>query len=192
MKNYNDLAENILQLFWRIHCLDLIPRAGFLLRGVPNPESVSAHSHFLATLTLIFVREEPERYDQAKALAMALVHDLAESQLMDIPMPVANAWLGDAKDKAEEGVFNELFKAFPDYYSALHDEFQQGESNEAQLLRALDKAQMMIKVLYYEKQNRGCLEEFWQKPGNFNDMDIPLVSALFDLICKKAGKKRPV
>lgn len=191
-KGYDTFAEDILSLFWRIHSLDQVPRAGFLLRGVPNPESVSAHSHFLATLALIFVQESPEKYDLGKVLAMALVHDLSEARLMDIPMPVSNAWLGEAKEKAEQGIFNELFQSFPAYYAALHDEFLEGTTNEARLLRALDKAQMMIKVLYYEKEHRGCLDEFWEKPGNFNDMGIAPVSALFDAICRKAGKRRPV
>ena len=109
MKGDGSFADEVIQLFWRIHSLDRVPRAGFLLRGVPDPESVSAHSHFLATLALIFVREAPGRYDQGKVLAMALVHDLSEARLMDIPMPVANAWLGDAKEKVKEA--RELAKA---------------------------------------------------------------------------------
>ena len=190
-KAHDAFVEEILALFWRIHPLDQVPRAGFLLRGVPNPESVSAHSHFLATLALLFVRETPAEYDQGKVLAMALVHDLSEARLMDIPMPVSNAWLGQAKEKAEQGIFNDLFQSFPDYYTELHDEFLEGKTAEARLLRALDKAQMMIKVLCYEKEQRGCLDEFWEKPGNFNDMGIAPVSALFDAICRKAGKRRP-
>jgi putative hydrolases of HD superfamily len=184
-------AERTLQLFWRIHSLDRVPRAGFLLRGVPDPESVAAHSHFMATLALLFVKENPGQYDLGKVLAMALVHDLSEARLMDIPMPVANAWLGEAKERAERGVFNEMFNAFPDYYAALHDEFLEAQTNEARLLRALDKAQMMLKVLFYEKEHRGCLDEFWAKPGNFNDMGITAVSDLFDAICRHAGKSRP-
>ena len=191
MSDQRQFAEQIIDLFWRIHALDRVPRAGFLLRGVPDPESVAAHSHFLGTLALMFAQRHPEKYDLGKVLAMALVHDLAEARLMDIPMPVANAWLGEAKDRAEQGVFNELFASFPGYYTALHDEFLESESSEARLLRALDKAQMMLKVLGYERENRGCLDEFWEKPGNFNDMGIPEVSALFDAICRHAGKERP-
>lgn len=187
----SNFTNNVVELFWRIHSLDRVPRAGFLLRGVPDPESVSAHSHFLATLALLFVRQNPERYDLGKVLSIALIHDLSEARLMDIPMPIANAWLGDAKEKAEQGVFNELFDAFPEEYTRLHDEFLAAKTNEARLLRALDKAQMMLKVLFYEKEQRGCLEEFWQKPGNFNDMGIPEVSDLFDAICQRAGKPRP-
>lgn len=191
MKNSGAFADEVIRLFWRIHSLDRVPRAGFLLRGVPDPESVSAHSHFLATLALLFVREHPGQYDQGRVLAMALVHDLSEAQLMDIPMPVAHAWLGEAKERAEQGVFNELFQNFPDYYASLHDEFLEAGTREARLLRALDKAQMMIKVLCYEKERRGCLDEFWEKPGNFNDYGIAEVSALFDAICRRAGKTRP-
>lgn len=184
-------ADNILELFFKIHPLDRVPRAGFLLRGVPDPESVSAHSHFMALLALLYVNAYPEGYDLAKTLSMALVHDLSEAQLMDIPMPVAAAWLGEAKEKGEQGIFNKLFEKFPSTYTALHDEFLEGKTNEARLLRALDKAQMMLRVIAYEREHRGRLEEFWEKPGNFNDQGIEPVSVLFDAICTYAGRVRP-
>ena len=192
MTDSAEFADRILELFFKIHPLDRVPRAGFLLRGVPEPESVSAHSHFLALLALLYVNAYPEtKYDLAKTLSMALVHDLSEAQVMDIPMPVAAAWLGEAKEKGEQGIFNALFAKFPDAYSALHDEFLEAKTKEAQLLRALDKAQMMLRVLAYERERRGRLDEFWEKPGNFNDYGIEPVSALFDAICAYAKKKRP-
>lgn len=191
MSKHDFFAENIIELFARIHPLDRVPRAGFLLRGVPDPESVAAHSHFLALLALLVAHEEPDTYDIGKTLAMAVIHDLAEARLMDIPMPIAGQWLGDAKEKAEQGVFNGLFAAFPDIYKQLHDEFIAGESPEARLLRALDKAQMMLKVLSYERERRGGLNEFWENPGNFNALGVAPVDALFDAICRHAGKTRP-
>lgn len=191
MTSDEKFADQVLELFFKIHPLDRVPRAGFLLRGVPDPESVSAHSHFMALLTLLYINAYPDGYDLAKALSMALVHDLSEAQLMDIPMPVAAAWLGDAKEKGEQGIFNGLFSKFPDTYTKLHDEFLAGQTNEARLLRALDKAQMMLRVIAYEREHRGRLEEFWEKPGNFNDHGIEPVSVLFDAICAHAGRERP-
>lgn len=193
MTDSTAFAEQVLELFFKIHPLDRVPRAGFLLRGVPEPESVSAHSHFLALLALLYVNAYPEKdYNLARTLSIALVHDLSEAQLMDIPMPVAAAWLGEAKEKGEQGIFNALFEKFPDAYTALHDEFLAAETKEARLLRALDKAQMMLRVLAYERERRGRLDEFWEKPGNFNDYGIEPISALFDAICAYAKKDRPV
>ncbi len=191
MTDNKQFAKHVLELFFQIHPLERVPRAGFLLRGVPEPESVAAHSHFLSLLALLYANQTPGVYDVGKLLSMALVHDLSEAQLMDIPMPVADAWLGNAKEDAERGVFNKLFEAFPPTYSALHDEFLAAQTPEARLLRALDKAQMMMKVLAYGREHRGYLEEFWEKPGNFNDYGIASVSDLFDAICSHADRPRP-
>ena len=78
-----DFTERVVALFRALHPLDQVPRAGYVLRGVASPESVAAHSHFVALLALLFVERWPERYDARRTLAMALVHDLAEARLMD-------------------------------------------------------------------------------------------------------------
>lgn len=183
--------DRILALFQTVHPLDRIGRAGYVLRGVSDPESVSAHSHFVSLLTLLFVAQYPGRFDAEKALAMAIVHDLAEAKLMDIPMPYVDAYLAEAKDKAEQAIFDEMFQGFPPKFAQYHQELIDLSSPEAQLVRGLDKAQMMVKVLYYEREHRGRLGEFWQNPKNFRDYGCGPVSDLFDAICAAAGKARP-
>lgn len=185
-----DFAAQVLTLFEAIHPLDRVPRAGFLLRGVAEPESVSAHAHFLAVMALLFCERFPE-YDKARVLAMAIVHDLPEARLMDIPMPYADAYLSDAKHRAEQAIADDLFEHLPGGLAALHQEFTDASTQEARLLRALDKAQMMVKVLCYERERRGNLQEFWDNPKNFNDYGIAAVSELFDAICARAGRVRP-
>src|SRR5512139_3024484 len=95
-------TERLIDFFGIIHPLDRIPRAGYVLRGVPYPESVSAHSHFLCVLALLYLEEHPQGCDREKVLAMAIIHDLSEARLMDIPMPYADAYLKDAKNHAEQ------------------------------------------------------------------------------------------
>ena len=184
-------TEGVLALFRTIHPLDRIPRAGYVMRGVTEPESVSAHSHFVALLALLFVERYPESFNRDRVLAMALVHDLAEARLMDIPMPVADAHLKVAKQQAEQAIAAEMLDGLPGNLAALHVEFDAAESAEARLLRGLDKAQMMIKVWCYDQERRGCLDEFWTNPKNFVDYGIAPVSALFDAICARADRPRP-
>lgn len=184
-------ADSIVTLFRDLHPLDRVPRAGYLLRGVPEPESVAAHSHFVAVMTMLFVDRFPENFDREKALAMALLHDVAECRLMDIPMPVSDAHLREAKNDAELAIAGDLLAQFPERYVEYCREVSELSSPEARLVRGLDKAQMMIKVLCYEREHRGCLDEFWVNPKNFADYGIVQVSALFDAICLAAGRRRP-
>lgn len=186
-----DFTDRVLSLFETIHPLDRVARAGFVLRGVADPESVAAHSHFVALLTLLFCDAYPETYNRDRALAMALTHDLAESVLMDIPMPAGDAYLREAKDAAEQAITEKLFAGFSPSYGELHAELLVAETPEARLVRGLDKAQMMIKVWMYEREGRGRLEEFWANPKNFDDYGCSHVSDLFDALCMVAGRVRP-
>lgn len=187
-----DFEQRVLRLFEQIHPLDRIDRAGYVLRGVVGPESVAAHSHFVSLLTLLFVDRYPEQFDRERALTMALIHDLPEAALMDIPMPAADAHLKDAKNAAERAVLGQLLGGFPEAYRELFEDLQNLRSIESRLVRGLDKAQMMIKIVMYQKEGRGRLEEFWSNPKNFADYGVSAVSDLFDAICAWAGKPRPV
>ena len=109
----NGLESRIIRLLEEIHPLDRIPRAGYVLRGVPEPESVAAHSHFVALLTLLVCDAYPGQFDRDKALTMAIMHDLAEARLMDIPMPAGDAYLKEAKREAEQAIFEGLLSVFP-------------------------------------------------------------------------------
>ena len=61
--------------------LKALPRAGWLHAGVEQPESVAAHSWGVAWLVLALC---PEGVDLGRALAIAVVHDLAEVRVGDI------------------------------------------------------------------------------------------------------------
>ncbi len=192
-ENLDSFAENVLALLAEIHPLDRVARAGYVLRGVAEPESVAAHSHFVTLLALLYTENYPADFDRGKTLAMAAIHDLPEAQLMDIPMPAGDAHLSGAKDEAENAIMRALFRRFRfgDCYTALHKELLEASTAEARLVRGLDKAQMMAKVWMYEREGRGRLEEFWTNPRNFDAFGIASVDALFDAICGAAGRERP-
>lgn len=186
-----DFAHRAIRLLEDTHPLDRVPRAGYLLRGVTEPESVAAHSYSLALLALLFVEQYPQRFDRHKTLIMAIVHDAAEARMMDIPMPVCTAELKTAKNAAERAILEDMFAGLPGVFLECSRELEAGVSPEARLIKALDKAQMMIKVGLYEAEGRGRLGEFWTNPANFNDYGLEPVGELFDAICARAGKPRP-
>jgi putative hydrolase of HD superfamily len=195
MQPSDDYAAEVVRLFEEIHPLDRVARAGYVLRGVAEPESVAAHSHFLALLVMLVCRRHPEQFDEGRAVAMALVHDLCEAKLMDIPMPAADAHLREAKLQAEQAVTEELLLPLGEVgaeLAGLQKELAEAESVEACLVRGLDKVQMMLKILMYERDGCTRLSEFWLNPKNFRDHGLEPVSRLFDALCAAAGKPRPV
>jgi putative hydrolase of HD superfamily len=182
-------AENIVDLMVSVHPLDRVPRAGYLLRGVTEPESVAAHSHSLALLALLVCKEHPGEFDTLKAVEMAVLHDLQEVVTMDIPLPAGTEEFKRAKDAAEGTIFDELFSGVTPSLRERHAEFQAADSPEAKLVRGLDKVQLMIKVLCYEREGRGRLDDFWNHRHNFPDYDLPVLKDLFDAVARKAGRR---
>lgn len=89
------------------------PRGGWVLRGVSAPESVADHSWGTAFLCLLYAAEAG--VDRDRAVAMALIHDLAEAETGDI---VARADAADrevsgaAKAALESAVIDELLAGF--------------------------------------------------------------------------------
>jgi putative hydrolase of HD superfamily len=187
----DSFERNIIEFFGEIHPLDQVLRAGYVLRGIASPECVSAHSHFVSVLTLIIVERYPDMFDRAKSLAMAIVHDLPEAVLMDVPLPASERYLKEAKKKAEEGIYENLFRGFDGNLRHLYREYAECKTPEARLVNALDRAQMMLKIYWYQKEKRGRLDEFWLNGRNFRDFGIEPVSRLFDAICQAAGVERP-
>lgn len=184
-------ARTIVSFLTRLHALDRVPRAGYLLRGVTEPESVAAHSHAVALLVQLVCDATSGAFDASRAVAMALVHDTQEVSTMDIPMPAGDAEFRRARGKAEIGIFRQLYAGLEERYALLFEEFEKAESAEARLVRGLDKAQMMIKVACYEREGRGRLEDFWKNPANFRDYGVEPVRALFREVARLAGREIP-
>jgi 5'-deoxynucleotidase YfbR-like HD superfamily hydrolase len=122
---------------------------------------------------------------------MALIHDLPEARTMDVPMPVGGAEFRAAKAKEETAIFEDLFRGQDAEWRERFRRFQEGACAEARLVKGLDKVQMMIKVLGYEREGRGRLEEFWEYPDNFHDYGFTVVKDLFDAVFRAAGRKKP-
>lgn len=164
--NQNDLVDLLLESA----TLKRVPRSGWMMRGVAHVESVAEHSFGVAFVALALadvlqasgnVDEEP---DLEKVLIMALLHDLAEVRLTDLPLSAIHLIPAQVKGQAQASALADLLSPLPaaERLRALWQEFEDHGSPEGLLVRDADKLEMMIQCLRYEQAGSRGLDEYWQ------------------------------
>jgi putative hydrolase of HD superfamily len=161
-----------------------VPRMGWVVRGVRDGESVADHSFGVALLTLLLGPEEG--IDVGKALKIAVVHDLAESVLGDIPTPAAKLMGEAGKEVAEEGILSRLLQGHEtkSEIEALWKEFRDRSTPEGRFVRAVDKLEMFLQAFQYEREGNRRLWRFWTWEDNLRDLGFPVVEKAFEELLK--------
>ncbi|MBP7963356.1 MAG: HD domain-containing protein [Caldilineaceae bacterium] len=157
----------------QVNHLKQLPRTGWLLANVSQPESVADHTAAMAILTL-FLAETVNGalaenglaapLDVSKVVRLALLHDLAESELTDLPKRASQLVGADAKHRAEAKAMSQILAGLPDAdgYLALWSEYDAGETPEARLVKDADKLEMVHQAKAYARRGHLNLDEFWQ------------------------------
>jgi putative hydrolase of HD superfamily len=155
-------------------------RTGWVQRGVPNPESVAAHSYGVVFATLVLAQVMEESIDLSRALAIAALHDLPEGLTTDIPTPAWRYLPAGVKTAVERHAMQDILQDTPysDSLMTLWEELHTGETAESRLVDDADKLDMFVQALVYEEQtgNRH-LAEFWQRPYSFH---YAITQAIYD------------
>ena len=173
--------DTLLDVLLELQILDRVPRSGWMLRGVADPESVAEHNWHVAFLVWILGREV-EGLDVLRALELAMIHDVAEVRLGDLPRTSSRYLPRSVKHEAEGEALLELMASHRHLARELYDEYRRGESREARFVSACDKLQLMIKVTVYESWGTGALAEFWDHPANFPDDEFAPVREVFEAL----------
>ncbi len=181
--------ETLLDLLLELQTLDRVPRAGYVLRGVAAPESVAEHVYHVVFLVWALAARVPG-VDPRRAVEMAIVHDLAELRIGDLPRTASRYFPEGAKHQAEGAALAEILAPLPASAQALWQDYQAGESPEARLVKACDKLQLMLKVAVYEGWGEKGLSEFWGNPDNFPDNGIAAVQELFAELRERRAARR--
>lgn len=163
-------ANQILDLLLEANRLKIMPRSGWAMRGIVRPESVADHSYGVAFLSLILagaVEEELDApLDRAKLLTIALLHDLPESQITDIPHPALRFLTPEAKRRGEERALEEMLGGHPFAATFRHlwRDFEDRRTPEGHLVRDADRLELLIQAYVYEcGTGSRRLAEFWEK-----------------------------
>lgn len=181
-------AADTLKFIEYVHRLKHMPRRGWVLRDVKDPESISGHMYAMAMMT--FLLEDPN-IDRIKCMQLALVHDLAESIVGDITpedkVPV------DVKHKMEDDAMKEIVSYLGDdlggrIYS-LYKEYEAKETAEAKFVKDLDRFDLVASSVFYEKRDEtpGRLQEFFDVTEG--KLEHPLIKGLMDELVKQRKEK---
>ncbi|MFC2174877.1 HD domain-containing protein [archaeon] len=143
-----------LDFFSGVGKLKEVPRTGWALRGVENPETVTDHAYRVALMALHYCKENTLR-----CVGMALVHDLPEVITGDIPL---GSIPGEEKKAKDNEAAKKLFASQPELFE-LWKEYEANQTPEAKLVHDLDKVEMVLQALEYKQSKRTCedLEEFF-------------------------------
>lgn len=166
-------TPSLLPLLTHLQALKHLPRTGWLLAGISQPESVAEHSFLMSWLALLLAEQVNSSYvtqgltqplDLGKVAHIALVHDVAESILTDLPKRSTDLLGKATKYQAEATAMQQLFQQMPNsaYYIGCWQEYADGATPEGRLVRDADKLEMIHQALCYEQNGQRNLAEFWQ------------------------------
>lgn len=173
-------ADSLLRLLSRAERLEAFPRTGWQVCGIVNPESIASHSYAVAIVALWLADHVDDDINTEQVLRIALVHDLAEAMLTDLPRPVKELLGDQAWKKAEDQACERLFEPdLADWHRA-HDEYRDALTIEACLVKTADRIQMLAKALQYRANRRGRTERFFTDRNHYDDYGIDLVAAIYD------------
>jgi putative hydrolases of HD superfamily len=135
------------------------PRAGWLLLGITQPESVAEHSFRVGIVGMTLAAVEGA--DIGHTAALCILHDAHETRIGDVPS-VGRAYVTTATPEAVSahqtaGMPADVAKAF----QALTAEYEAAETVEARLARDADKIETLLQAAEYRAQ--GHATEPWQE-----------------------------
>ena len=184
MKFFSE-SKNLFELTKQFVNLEYLPRTGFAMSHIENAQSLAEHSFGVCIWTLLLMENMPNyEIDKFKVMAMAVLHEAAETKMGDIPYP-AKCLLGEkTTSKAESLATSNLFCELPNWCE-FWKEFEERNSLEARIVNAADKLEMMHRILCYEATGKKFDELFWTTPANFYDGEISEAKNLYDKLIDK-------
>jgi len=165
-----------------------VVRTGWTMMDIHNPESVAEHSYQLCVMTMVLA--DQLGVDREKLIKMAIIHDLGEIFTGDIVWVRGNVIDIEKrreKEQIEAAGIKKIFSIIGkiDEYRTIFEELVERKSREADIFWQLDKLEMSIQALDYEKRTHKNLGEF------FVSVDLQLSSPLLRSIFAHVMAQRP-
>eukprot|EP01137_Pigoraptor_chileana_P020248 Opistho-2@6516 len=158
-------ASSVMEFIFLVGKLKATKRTGWVNNKIEKPESIADHMYRMGVMAMLF--DDPS-IDRNRCIKMAIVHDMAESIVGDITPhdPVTSEEKHRMEEAAMATIRDEMLASSPvgvEMYS-LWQEYEACTTNEALIVKDLDKFDMIVQAFEYERdQHRtGSLEEFFK------------------------------
>ena len=161
MSDETDRADELLRFLNRAGRLESLPRTGWLVA--------------------VWLADRVDRaVDAERVMRIALLHDIGEALLTDLPRPVKQLVGAEAVAEAESQAARTILESLGDDWVDAAEAYRRQESPEALLVKAADRIQMLAKSLTYESQRRGDVDQFWEQPPDAGSEEFPLVERIYE------------
>jgi putative hydrolase of HD superfamily len=177
-------SNSLLAVYFEFNHLKQIYRQGWLKKGISPEQCESVSDHILGVIMLawFFADQGMPAISRDKLMRMALVHDLGEVFTGDI-IPMDGIAPGEKRRRERDSV-KRIVGRLPrgrDYLD-LWEEYEAGRTNEARLVRQLDRLEMALQAVVYERQSGLNLEEFIRSASEA--IYTPEILSLLDAVKK--------
>lgn len=149
-----------MHIFLEVGLLKRMPRSGWFIAGVEEPESVAEHSWRAAVIAYFFAKEEG--LDPYKCATMAVFHDIAETRVWDIP------WLPRRRGYIEKNEKRAARDLLPSDVYELWRQVDEKDTPEGRLVKDAEYFEMAITAYEYvcegyesAKEWADNLEDVW-------------------------------
>ncbi|ORE04448.1 hypothetical protein BCV72DRAFT_312887 [Rhizopus microsporus var. microsporus] len=152
---------NVIRFLHIIENLKKTKRTGWLDNGIKQAESIADHMHRMSIMAMLV--NDPS-INRDKCIKMAIVHDLAEAVVGDI---TPHAGVSKEEKFSLEKTAIDGFKEMLDdtdmvnEMASLWHEYEEAKTPEALFVKDLDKFEMIVQALEYERSEKKNLQGFF-------------------------------
>ncbi len=194
--------DEVVSVFMKAEILKSLQRTGWVTAGVHSRvvESVAEHTYGTTFISLILanlLKAKGVEVNLEKALTMAVLHDLGESVVSDIPSSsdaTNSKSFEDAKDALEARAVESILSPLEDLGAFLQccwAELQEGTSMEARIVLSSDQIDMLVHAITLERSgvDSEILQGFFESSKRrLKDTGIGLTLEFYNLLESKRRK----
>ncbi|KAL4783082.1 HD domain-containing protein [Aspergillus varians] len=154
--------------FHLLERLKTTKREGWRRFDINHGESISDHMYRMSVMTMLAPPSLASRLNLQHCMKMALIHDMAESLVGDItPVdPITKTEKARREAAVMEYIAKSLLRGVPsgmlagDDILAVFNEYEANETLEAQFVHDVDKMELLLQMVEYERSYEIDLTEF--------------------------------